>query len=70
MLFVLEFKLSDTSKSDIEKAKSQFDSAISKVRIDFLEYKDMGKDSFKAQKLSPDSMMQFAFQVSARAICI
>jgi len=68
VLWSVDFKLSDASKADIEAAKGQFKSAIDSLLMNFIEYENgLGKTAFKSKKLSPDSMMQFAFQVSSAA---
>lgn len=55
--------MNDQNKSDIEKAKSQFNAAVDKLNLHYMQYEGLGKADFKTKKLSPDSMMQLAFQV-------
>ena len=70
-LFLLsEFALSDTNKADIDAAKTAHEDATDKLLLNFLEYPGLGKADFKTLKLSPDSMMQLAFQVRVACFCI
>ena len=63
MFLLSEFALSDTNKADIDAAKAAHEDATDKLLLNFLEYPGLGKADFKTLKLSPDSMMQLAFQV-------
>ena len=65
-----EFALSDTNKADIDAAKAAHEDATDKLLLNFLEYPGLGKADFKTLKLSPDSMMQLAFQVRVACFCI
>lgn len=59
----LQFNLDSELENDIRKAKENFDSAVSKLTIDYLEFKKGGKEQLKKSKLSPDSIAQLAFQM-------
>ena len=70
MFLLSEFALSDTNKADIDAAKAAHEDATDKLLLNFLEYPGLGKADFKTLKLSPDSMMQLAFQVRVACFCI
>ncbi|XP_071343387.1 carnitine O-palmitoyltransferase 2, mitochondrial [Trachinotus anak] len=59
----LQFKLDRELESGIKKAKENFDSAVSKLTIDAMEFKKGGKEQLKKSKLSPDAIVQLAFQM-------
>lgn len=59
----LEFKLNEELKAGIVKAKENFNSAVSKLTIDAMEFKKGGKEQLKKKKLSPDAIAQLAFQM-------
>lgn len=59
----LQFKLDTELKSSIKKAMENFDSAVSKLTIDAMEFKKGGKEQIKKSKLSPDAIAQLAFQM-------
>lgn len=60
----LDFNLSSELKDGITKAKENFDSAVSKLTIDAMEFRKGGKEQLKKYKLSPDAMAQLAFQMA------
>ncbi|XP_028260185.1 carnitine O-palmitoyltransferase 2, mitochondrial [Parambassis ranga] len=59
----LHFNLDSELKNGIKKAKETFDSAVSKLTIDAMEFKKGGKEQLKKSKLSPDAVAQLAFQM-------
>ena len=59
----LEFRLDSELEAGIQTAKENFDSAVSKLTIDALEFKKGGKTQLKKSKLSPDAIAQLAFQM-------
>ncbi|XP_041647605.1 carnitine O-palmitoyltransferase 2, mitochondrial [Cheilinus undulatus] len=59
----LQFKLDSELENGIKKAKENFDSAVSKLTIDAMEFKKGGKEQLKKSKLSPDAIAQLAFQM-------
>nr|XP_046248578.1 carnitine O-palmitoyltransferase 2, mitochondrial [Scatophagus argus] len=59
----LQFKLDRELESGIKKAKQNFDSAVSKLTIDAMEFRKGGKELLKKNKLSPDAIAQLAFQM-------
>ncbi|XP_042339647.1 carnitine O-palmitoyltransferase 2, mitochondrial [Plectropomus leopardus] len=59
----LQFKLDGELENSVQKAKENFDSAVSKLTIDAMEFKKGGKNQLKKSKLSPDAIAQLAFQM-------
>lgn len=59
----LQFNLDSELENGIKKAKENFDSSVSKLTIDALEFKKGGKAQLKKSKLSPDAIAQLAFQM-------
>ena len=59
----LQFNLDGELENGIKKAKENFDSAVSKLTIDAMEFKKGGKEQLKKSKLSPDAIAQLAFQM-------
>lgn len=59
----LHFNLDNKLENAIIKAKENFDSAVSKLTIDAIEFKKGGKELLKKNKLSPDAIAQLAFQM-------
>lgn len=59
----LQFKLDGELESGVKTAKENFDSAVSKLTIDAMEFKKGGKELLKRSKLSPDAIAQLAFQM-------
>ena len=51
-------------KEAIIKAKARFDDATGSLEKNFLDYKRFNKSYVKGKKLSPDSVMQLAIQVT------
>uniref|UniRef100_A0ACB8F413 Carnitine O-palmitoyltransferase 2, mitochondrial n=2 Tax=Sphaerodactylus townsendi TaxID=933632 RepID=A0ACB8F413_9SAUR len=60
----LSFKMNDTLKEGITKAKQNFEATVKKLTVDVLEFKRGGKEFLKNQKLSPDAVVQLAFQMA------
>ncbi|XP_068578347.1 carnitine O-palmitoyltransferase 2, mitochondrial-like [Cebidichthys violaceus] len=59
----LQFNLDDELEGGIKKAKENFDSIVSTLTIDAMEFKKGGKALLKKSKLSPDAVAQLAFQM-------
>lgn len=59
----LHFNLDSELQNGIKKAKENFNSAVSKLTIDAMEFKKGGKEQLKKSKLSPDAVAQLAFQM-------
>lgn len=60
----LQFNLNSELESGIKKAKANFDSAVSKLTIDVMQFRKGGKEQLKKSKLSPDAITQLAFQMA------
>ncbi|XP_017289800.1 carnitine O-palmitoyltransferase 2, mitochondrial [Kryptolebias marmoratus] len=59
----LHFNLDRELENGIKKAKENFDSAVSKLTVDAMEFKKGGKEQLKKSKLSPDAVAQLSFQM-------
>lgn len=59
----LQFNLDSELENGIKKAKENFDSAVSKLTIDAIQFHRGGKEQLKKSKLSPDAIAQLAFQM-------
>ncbi|XP_069378643.1 carnitine O-palmitoyltransferase 2, mitochondrial [Paralichthys olivaceus] len=59
----LDFRMNSELENGIIKAKEKFDSAVSELTIDAMEFKKGGKNQLKKSKLSPDAIAQLAFQM-------
>lgn len=59
----LHFNLDAELESGVKRAKESFDSAVSKLTIDAMEFKKGGKERLKKSKLSPDAVAQLSFQM-------
>ncbi|XP_054458825.1 carnitine O-palmitoyltransferase 2, mitochondrial-like [Anoplopoma fimbria] len=59
----LQFHLDSELENGIKKAKENFDSIVSTLTIDLLEFKKGGKAQLKKSKLSPDAIAQLALQM-------
>jgi len=60
----LEFNLTDDVKSAIGQANTNYQSAVGRLKIKNFEIQNFGKSFVKKYKLSPDSIMQTAFQTA------
>lgn len=60
----LNFNLDTELQNGIKKAKENFDSAVSKLTIGAMQFEKGGKEQLKKHKLSPDAMIQLAFQMA------
>ena len=59
-----EFEIDDTMKDILQKSQQKFDSFVSRLSFHAQEIHDFGKNYIKSKKLSPDGVLQLAFQVS------
>jgi len=59
----LQFNLDSELENGIKKAKENFDSLVSTLTIDAMEFKKGGKALLKKSKLSPDAVAQLALQM-------
>ena len=60
----LDFTLPSSLESKIKAAKENFDKRVSSLDMDTLQSSQFGRDYLKRKKISPDAVMQLAFQVS------
>ena len=60
----LDFSLTPNLKSAIERARNEVEEKCKSLSTDVLQYHKYGKKDIKKFKLSPDAVMQLAFQVS------
>ena len=63
--FYTEFRLNDRVKAAVDAARKRFDQATNGLAVDIFLYEGFRKEFCKAQKVSPDAMMQLGFQVNA-----
>ena len=66
---LLEFELDETMRDLIKKSQLKFDNFVSKLSFAAQELEDFGKNYLKSKKLSPDGVLQLAFQVCFIFIC-
>lgn len=59
----LEFSLTSEIERAVKVAQEKFDSSVNKLRTETLEVTSFGKNFIKTKNLSPDALMQLAFQV-------
>ena len=65
----LQFKLSSKIKERLSKAEEEFAKFTGSLKIEVLEYETFGKDLLKEQNITPDGVMQLAFQVCVVCVC-
>ena len=59
----LDFTLTPNLKSSIERARSTVEEKCNNLSTDVMQYHKYGKKDIKKFQLSPDALMQLAFQV-------
>ena len=64
-----EFELDQAMKDIIHESKTKFESFVSKLSFHAQEIEEFGKNYIKSKKLSPDAVLQLAFQVLCFARC-
>lgn len=64
----LDFPLTPNLKSAIEKARATVEQNCKTLSTDVLQYHKYGKKEIKKFQLSPDALMQLAFQVCCKKI--
>ena len=67
---MLDFSPSPKLKSAIEKAKKSIEENCATLSTDVLQYQKYGKKDIKNFQLSPDALMQLAFQVKCARRCV
>lgn len=60
----LEFKLDDKAKDYISQSKKNYEAFCNSLNITYIEILNHGRRDCKKFKVSPDSLMQLAFQVA------
>ena len=66
----VEFKLPNSVKDAIDQAKKDYEESTSSLNVDILWFDEFGKNLVKKNRLSPDAVMQLAFQVVTYEIII
>ncbi len=59
----LDFTLSSSVESKIKTAKEKFDKRVNSLDMDTLQLFTFGREYLRRKKISPDAIMQLAFQV-------
>ncbi|KAG5336020.1 CPT2 palmitoyltransferase, partial [Acromyrmex heyeri] len=60
----LQFSLDAKSKGIIDQQKADYQAWVNRLCIDFMLNEEIGKDQYKKFGVSPDAMMQLAFQLA------
>lgn len=60
---ITDFKLDNTSKQFVQKAKNEYKDWCASLSIDYILYEGLTKEACKKFKVSPDCIMQLGFQV-------
>lgn len=60
----LEFSIDAKSASVINEARGKYDKWINRLHVDHIIFEDFGKDECKTLGVSPDAVMQLAFQLA------
>ena len=63
----LGFELSDGVRAAVEQARAEVGESTGSLSVSSMEYQGLGKTEVKKHGLSPDAVMQVAFQVHAHA---
>jgi hypothetical protein len=66
-ILLTEFKLDDKAKDYVSQGKKNYKAFCNSLNISYIEVPNHGRKDCKKFKVSPDSVMQLAFQV--REIC-
>ena len=59
----LDFSISSNVENKINLAKTNFDKRVNSLDMDTLQLFKFGREYLKRKKISPDAVMQLAFQV-------
>ena len=62
-MVVSDFMLTDELKSDIERSMAKYKDTVSGLKLKSLDYTRYGGNFVKSKKISPDALIQLAFQV-------
>ena len=60
----LEFRLSDSLKSEVIQIRSEFLATVASLKTNLLIYHGVGRKQIKSFELSPDGVFQLAFQMA------
>ncbi|XP_060629518.2 carnitine O-palmitoyltransferase 2, mitochondrial isoform X2 [Anolis sagrei] len=60
----LNFKLNDALKEGITQAKQKFDAIVKTLTLEARQFERGGKEMLKKHKVSPDAIVQLAFQMA------
>lgn len=60
----VEFKLPDSVKDGIDQAKKDYKQTTDSLSVNIFQFHEFGRNLVKKSKLSPDAIMQLAFQVT------
>lgn len=60
----LQFSIDAKSKSIIKQQKAKYHEWINQICLDYIIYENFGKNQYKKFGVSPDAMMQLAFQLA------
>ncbi len=58
-----EFQLDESMQNEIKESLEKFEKRVSRLSLYAKELEGMGKNTLKKSKVSPDAIMQLAFQV-------
>jgi carnitine O-palmitoyltransferase 2 len=58
-----EFKLDDKAKAYVSQGKKNYEAFCNSLNISYIEVPQYGRKDCRKYKVSPDSIMQLAFQV-------
>lgn len=68
-ILLTEFKLDDKAKDYISQGKRNYEAFCNSLNITYIEILNHGRKDCKKFKVSPDSLMQLAFQVREISTC-
>jgi len=60
----VEFNLPDSVKDGIDQAKKDYEQTTNSLSVNIFQFHEFGRSLVKKSKLSPDAVMQLAFQVA------
>lgn len=58
------FNIDEGMKNEVSRAQDNFDKSVARLKFNAQEIEGIGKKLFKTKKVSPDSVMQLAFQMA------
>jgi carnitine O-palmitoyltransferase 2 len=63
VILLTEFKLDDKAKDYVSQGKKNYEAFCNSLNISYIEILNHGRKDCRNFKVSPDSLMQLAFQV-------